>query len=403
MQQKHDSTNPACSTAIQKTLSTLMLCIPLFFAPATHATTQTTNMLSPDERVQIEPEHAPSVDLVLALDISGSMSGLINSAKQRLWDVVNELGQAQPTPNLRVAIITFGYPAYGAENGYVRINQPLTSDLDAINKTLFSFQTGGGEEYVARAIHTALTDLDWSHAPNTSKVLFVAGNESAAQDPQFSLDAVATQAREQGLVVNAIYCGNAKAGDATSWASIAQLGGGMYAAINQQAGAVAVLSTPMDKEIAVLNKKLNGTYVAYGEKGKAASANQQEQDQNTRGMSEAALVSRTVTKASKLYRNQSWDLVDAIESGTELEEIAVEDLPQPLQTLSLNEQREYLADKSQERAELKKEITRLGAARQDYISTQAPAADSDGLDAALKAGLQKAVEANGLKLGSSAN
>jgi hypothetical protein len=48
-----------------------------------------------------------SVDLVLALDVSGSMLGLIDSAKQRLWEVVNEFNQAQrlrahrPTPDAR--------------------------------------------------------------------------------------------------------------------------------------------------------------------------------------------------------------------------------------------------------------------------------------------------------------
>ena len=43
------------------------------------------------------------VDLVIALDVSSSMDGLIESAKQRLWDITNELAQARPVPALRVA------------------------------------------------------------------------------------------------------------------------------------------------------------------------------------------------------------------------------------------------------------------------------------------------------------
>jgi hypothetical protein len=62
-----------------------------------------------------------NVDLVLALDVSGSMNGLIESAKQRLWDVTNELAQARPVPNLRVALLTYGNPAYGAQSGYVNV------------------------------------------------------------------------------------------------------------------------------------------------------------------------------------------------------------------------------------------------------------------------------------------
>ena len=55
---------------------------------------QATKIAMPE--VQKQP-----VDLVIALDVSGSMSGLIDSAKQRLWDIVNELAQANPRPDLR--------------------------------------------------------------------------------------------------------------------------------------------------------------------------------------------------------------------------------------------------------------------------------------------------------------
>jgi len=41
---------------------------------------------------QEESKQSRQIDVVLALDVSGSMSGLIDSAKQRLWDIVNELG-----------------------------------------------------------------------------------------------------------------------------------------------------------------------------------------------------------------------------------------------------------------------------------------------------------------------
>ncbi|MCZ6812315.1 MAG: hypothetical protein O7D97_09960, partial [Planctomycetota bacterium] len=42
------------------------------------------------------------VDLVICLDTSGSMQGLIESAKQKLWGIVNDLALAEPTPELRV-------------------------------------------------------------------------------------------------------------------------------------------------------------------------------------------------------------------------------------------------------------------------------------------------------------
>ena len=44
------------------------------------------------------------VDLCLCLDTSNSMDGLIDSARRKLWDIVNDLSRVQPTPRLRVAL-----------------------------------------------------------------------------------------------------------------------------------------------------------------------------------------------------------------------------------------------------------------------------------------------------------
>ncbi|MHC4652135.1 MAG: hypothetical protein ACYTES_14940 [Planctomycetota bacterium] len=46
-------------------------------------------------------EEPRTVDLAICLDTSGSMSGLINAARQKLWAIVNELALAEPTPKLR--------------------------------------------------------------------------------------------------------------------------------------------------------------------------------------------------------------------------------------------------------------------------------------------------------------
>jgi hypothetical protein len=118
------------------------------------------------------------VDLVIALDVSGSMEGLIESAKQRLWDITNELARARPVPALRVAILSYGNPAYGEQAGYVRVDLPFTGDLDAVNATLFAFRTDGGDEYVARAIQTSLDTLQWSPKRDALRIVFVAGNIS---------------------------------------------------------------------------------------------------------------------------------------------------------------------------------------------------------------------------------
>ncbi|MHC4847005.1 MAG: hypothetical protein ACYTEG_00945, partial [Planctomycetota bacterium] len=47
-----------------------------------------------DDETQKQPN---TIDLAICLDVSGSMSGLINSARAKLWAIVNDLALAKPT------------------------------------------------------------------------------------------------------------------------------------------------------------------------------------------------------------------------------------------------------------------------------------------------------------------
>ena len=51
---------------------------------------------------------AADVDVVICLDVSGSMNGLLDSARIKLWDIVNDLAKIKPTPNLRVGLYSYG-------------------------------------------------------------------------------------------------------------------------------------------------------------------------------------------------------------------------------------------------------------------------------------------------------
>jgi hypothetical protein len=337
----------------------------------------------------------PTVDLVIAMDVSGSMSGLIDSAKQRVWDVVNTFARAQPQPELRVAIVSFGAPGYGIESGYVRIDQPLTADLDSVNETLFAFNTNGGDEYVARAISTSIDQLDWSSSPDTMRVMFVAGNESAEQDPEIALEDVLARAAEKDIIVNAIYCGTEGDEIASSWRQLAFHTQGVFAAIDQSANVVAQVETPVDARLAELSNELNETYIPYGENGTVLKERQAEQDENAGEMSLGTLASRAVTKASELYNSVRWDLVDAFEQGTPMSAIEREMLPEPLQRLSLEEIQQEVEAQSQRRSELKKEIRDLDTERRQYVEEYRANQGSAGLGAALSDALTDQAEKHG--------
>ncbi len=349
-------------------------------------------------RTLSNPVPSNQVDLVIALDVSDSMSGLIDSAKQRLWDIVNELGQATPQPELRVAILSYGNPDYGSDTGYVRIDQPFTNDLDLVNKTLFAFQTNGGDEYVARAVERSINTLQWSEDPGALRIIFVAGNESATQDPQIPLEVAAANAIQRDIIVNTIYCGGANDSNAIDWQRFASLSDGMYASIDQHAAAVANINTPMDDELLELNQALNETYVSYGREGEEYRSNQIAQDENAVEMSAPAAASRAVTKGSALYNSAHWDMVDAIESGKDLKEFTEDDLPAEMQAMNEAERRDFITEQTKKREQIKADIATLAQKRQRYIEEKRKEAQADtvqGLDEVIHSGLRSVAKKKG--------
>src|SRR5262245_9153733 len=173
------------------------------------------------------------IDVAICLDVSGSMQGLMNSTKVKLWDIVNELARAKPTPNLRVALYSYGHNSYEPAKGWVRKDADLTTDLDEVYKKLNALTINGGEEYVARVTRDALNELKWSEDASALRLIFVAGNEPATQDPDVKLETVAALAGKKGVLINTIYCGNPDNAEAAGWRDYAAMAKGRFASIDQ--------------------------------------------------------------------------------------------------------------------------------------------------------------------------
>jgi hypothetical protein len=312
---------------------------------------------------------ARPVDLAICLDVSGSMNGLLNAARQNLWAVVNDLAKLQPAPTLRVALLTYGCSAYEPEKGWVRVDTQFTTDLDLVSEKLFALATNGGEEYVARVMQTALTELSWSSDPNALKLMFVAGNEPATQDPKVDGPSQSKAAIGKGIVVNTIYCGNPAHEEAAGWRAVATLADGKFAAIEQDNG--FVVSTPFDTQLAELSAAMNGTYVPYGSQWVVSAQNQAAQDGNAARLNGAAVAQRCQTKASSLYCNSGWDLVDACNEATfNLEAVKKEDLPEALRRMSTDELRAHVAAQKKKRDEIKQQVGALGKQRDAYVQQE---------------------------------
>ena len=313
------------------------------------------------------------VKIALLLDTSNSMDGLINQAKAQLWDIVNEFTYAKcgndSRPVLQIALYEYGNDNLSSREGYIRQVLGFSADLDEISEKLFSLTTNGGEEYCGQVIHTSLKQLDWGKNADDLKLIFIAGNEPFTQGRLDYRDATA-QAKENDIVVNTIFCGNYDQGINTQWKEGAIRTGGDYMAIdhNQE---IVYIATPYDDDIIILNKKLNKTYVAYGHLGANKFAAQAAQDSNAEALDETVVVKRAVSKSSRMYKNSSWDLVDAVETDEEvIDNVKSEQLPKELQGKSKEEIKQYIKDKKAERTKIQKEIQELNAKREAFIAKQ---------------------------------
>lgn len=354
--------------------------------------------VQPDPDPPGTPDEKRAVDLVICLDTSGSMTALIDSARARLWDIVNELATAKPTPQLRVGLLTYGSPSNStAAQGWVLRQTDLTGDLDTLYAKMMGMTTNGGDEFVGWALNDALQTMSWSEDPDALKLIFVAGNESADQAAaQFNFRSVCKTARDRGITVNAIYAGDRQAGINEYWDQVGLHGGGSYHAISMEAGTVQI-ETPQDKTLLELNVKLNATYIPYGERGADGKRNQLEQDANAARVGEQSTIDRSVAKSTKLYNNAFWDLVDASDREEfDFAEIDDEALPQNMQSMTLAEKKAYVVEMKSKRAAISAKIAEVNEARAAFIKRErAKQGGATSLDEAILKSLREQAQAKG--------
>jgi von Willebrand factor type A domain len=351
-------------------------------------------------------ERARPVDVVLCLDVSSSMDGLIDSAKRKLWAVVNDLAKAEPTPALRVALYSYGNNTYDPARGWVRREVELTTDLDEVYKRVHALRTAsaGSTELAARVGRDALAELKWSDDKDALRLVFVCGNELVDQDREVSLESVADRAKAQGVVINTIYCGSANHQDAAGWAAFATRCGGKFANIDQdRARAEVAIKTPFDEEIEKLGMKINDTYCWYGVRGVESRDNQLAQDGNASRAAGGVALERSITKAGRLYKNAEADLIDRMQTDKtfDLKKLNEAELPEELKKLKPEERGAYLKKKADERAEIQKKVGDLTAKRAKYIEDekkkQPKSAAEKALDEALRGILREQGASKGLK------
>ena len=256
--------------------------------------------------------HDAKVDVVFVLDTTGSMSGLIQTAKEKIWSIATTMASAQQTPDIRIGLVAYR----DRGDSYVTKVVDLSGDLDSVYATLMDFQAeggGDGPESVNKALYDAVHDISWSQDDQAYQVIFLVGDAPPHMDyNEVQYPEIVASALDKGIVVNTIQCGDMPV-TVAPWTQIASLGKGAFFQVEQAGGAVA-FTTPFDEDIAELSARLDDTRLYYGteDEKERMRAKVAATEKLTAGSTAASLVFRRMlpvnpsqTTTSALPRNRS--------------------------------------------------------------------------------------------------
>ena len=315
------------------------------------------------------------VDVVFVLDTTGSMGGLIQAAKEKIWSIASTLAQAQQQPEIRIGLVAYR----DRGDAYVTQVVDLSKDLDTMYSTLMRFSADGGgdgPESVNKGLFDAIDKISWSADPQAYKVVFLVGDAPPHMDYQDDLkypDVVAA-AVAKGIVVNTIQCG--QQGDtAAHWQRIAALGHGRYFSVDQAGGAVAI-ATPFDGELAKLAAELDATRLYYGSDderarmaGKVAATAELHEAASPAAQARRAVFNASESGATNFLGDK--DLVNDVATGrVDLAAVPAAELPPAIAALPPERQAQELEQRAAKREELQREITKLAGERDTFIESK---------------------------------
>lgn len=363
---------------------------------------------TPSDQVRNHTTGNYTLEMVFVLDTTGSMGGLLEGAKQRIWGIVNEVMQSTSHPSVRAGLVA--YRDRGDE--YVTRVLPLTTDLDQVYSTLMSYRAeggGDGPENVRRALADGVRNAGWSpRTQGIAQIIFLVGDAPPHEDYQDEPSTATTTAEavKAGKIVNTIQCGN-EPGTQTVWQAIAQHGEGQYFAIAQDGGVQAV-ATPYDKELSELGVKMGSTYVAYGGGAGAEGVSYRAEARSRQAATEYAVETSAPAEAkadrakNKALNSEAYagDLLTSLENGSvKLDAVKDADLPDDLRKLEPAARQKEIDKRLAERKNLRGDILTLSKRRDEFIAAarKRQSGKPNGFDSAVAAALKEQMTRKGIK------
>ena len=317
----------------------------------------------------------PTVEVAFVLDTTGSMGGLLEGAKRKIWSIATSVVDTNPDADIRIGLVA--YRDIGDE--YVTRTFDLTTDVQDIYANLLELRARGGGDWpesVNEALDVAVNKLQWTKGSDARRIVFLVGDAPPhmdyAQDTKYPKTLAV--AKQRDIVVNAVLAGSARDTERV-WQDIAQLGDGRFIPIPQDGGELVVIETPFDDEIIILQKEINGTVIPYG-----PQKQQKRVEEKTRQLSQVAAAAPASASDMASYLNKrakvsseavtgDGDLVSAVASGrATLGGVKDEELPDELRKLSPEQRKAEVDRQTQARKSLNEKLAALVQKRDAFVA-----------------------------------
>ena len=331
-----------------------ILVTPFLFACGEETIVNLTAEKPPEVLVDIpiaqSPVEGPIIELVFCLDATGSMSGLISTAKEKIWSIVSELSQTQPAPRIKLGMVFYR----DRGDAYITKVIPMTLDIDSVYTELLAIQAGGGgdsPESVNQALHEAVAQMNWTRGKNVYKTVFLVGDCAPHMDYKNDVKYQVTckLASEKGITLNTIKLGTQCTDAIPHFKAIAECSNGDYQQLGQHAEDL-VIKTPYDDSINYYSKQIDASKMYYGSSS--------EQSFNYSRKSKAMKIYNQASSSANTDRAQynmsesgrdNWfgkkELInDLIANKISLDSVSEDELPAEIKKIKKANRKQYVLD-----------------------------------------------------------
>lgn len=171
----------------------------------------------------------PRIDVVFAVDSTGSMADEIQVVQEKIKQMMGEIKSGQPVPEVRFGLVTYR----DRGDDYVVKKFELTGDISKFQQNVNTLVADGGgdtKESVSEALHAAIFDMNWEPGQSCKKLIFLIGDAGPHTDYGDGLDYTteAAEARKKAIRIYSLGCSGIEEDGEPEFRQIAQATGGTF-------------------------------------------------------------------------------------------------------------------------------------------------------------------------------